>query len=96
MKYAGVTWAELRHVVVSGVGYCGVLGAVTAVLAGVVIALGLANPLEAFLAFTPGGQAEMAILALVAGADMAFVITHHLVRMVVVIAGAPLAARYLD
>ena len=32
----------------------------------------------------------MAVLALVAGADVAFVVTHHLVRLVVVIVGAPL------
>ena len=35
----------------------------------------------------------MVLLALIAGADMAYVVTHHLVRIVVVILGAPIAAR---
>ena len=46
-----------------------------------------------FLAFAPGGQAEMTVLAIVAGADLGFVIAHHLVRVVLVITGAPVAAR---
>ncbi len=57
------------------------------------IGIGAAPPIEAFLAFAPGGQAEMAILAIVAGADLAYVVTHHLVRLVVVIIGAPIVAR---
>jgi uncharacterized membrane protein AbrB (regulator of aidB expression) len=51
--------------------------------------------MEAFLAFAPGGQAEMTILAIVTGADLGFVISHHLTRIVVVIVGAPLVARIL-
>jgi len=47
----------------------------------------------AILAFAPGGQAEMVLLAIVAGTDIAYVVTHHLVRVVVVILGAPVAAR---
>jgi len=54
-----------------------------------------AAPVEAILAFAPGGQGEMAVLALVAGADVAFVVTHHLVRLVIVIAGAPLMRHWL-
>jgi uncharacterized membrane protein AbrB (regulator of aidB expression) len=37
----------------------------------------------------------MAILALVAGADVAFVVAHHLVRIFTVILGAPLVDRLL-
>ena len=49
--------------------------------------------MEGFLAFAPGGQAEMTVLAIVAGADLGFVILHHLTRIVIVILGAPVAAR---
>jgi uncharacterized membrane protein AbrB (regulator of aidB expression) len=49
---------------------------------------------DALLAFAPGGQGEMVVLALVSGADMAYVVTHHLVRLLVVILGAPLLARW--
>ena len=55
--------------------------------------MGIAPPMEAFLAFAPGGQAELTVLAIVAGADLGFVIAHHLVRIVIVILGAPVVAR---
>jgi uncharacterized membrane protein AbrB (regulator of aidB expression) len=51
--------------------------------------------MEAFLAFAPGGQAEMTVLAIVAGADLGVVIAQHLVRIVLVITCAPLAARWI-
>lgn len=54
-----------------------------------------AEPLEAIIALAPGRQAEMVLLAIIAGTDLANVVTHHLVRIVVVIVGAPLAARLM-
>lgn len=92
-EYVGVTMRELRHDVASALGYCGLLAGISLVFAEIVIAIGAAPPMEAFLAFAPGGQSEMAILAIVAGADLAYVVTHHLVRLVVVIIGAPVVAR---
>ena len=91
--YVGVTMRELRHDVLSALGYCLLLAGISLVFAEIVIGLGAAPPMEAFLAFAPGGQSEMAILAIVAGADLAYVVTHHLVRLVVVIIGAPVVAR---
>ena len=91
--YVGVTMHELRRDVLSGFGYCILLGGISLVFAQIVISIGAAPPMEAFLAFAPGGQSEMAILAIVAGADVAYVVTHHLVRLVVVIIGAPIASR---
>ncbi len=92
-QYVGVTLGELRRDVLSGMGYCVLLSGIALVFAEIVIAIGAAPPMEAFLAFAPGGQSEMAILAIVAGADLAYVVTHHLVRLVVVIIGAPIVAR---
>ena len=48
--------------------------------------------MDALLAFAPGGQAEMTVLALIVGADVAFVVAHHVLRLVIVILGAPLVA----
>jgi hypothetical protein len=93
--YTGVTGAEIRRDVAAGAGLCLILFAVSFLLAEAVALAGLAPTVEAFLAFAPGGQAEMAVLAIVAGADLAFVVAHHLVRLVVVIAGAPVAAAML-
>jgi len=93
VKYRGITLAEVRHVVLAALGHAGIMAAVTVVFAGLVIWLGLAPLREAVLAFSPGGQAEMAVIAIVAGADVAYVVTHHLVRLVLVILGAPLVRR---
>lgn len=94
--YTGVTMRELRRDVAAGFAFCLVLAVIAFVFAEAVAIMGLAPTLEAFLAFAPGGQAEMVVLALVAGADLAFVVTHHLVRLVVVILGAPVFAKRTD
>lgn len=91
--YVGVTAAELRKNVLAGVAFTLILAILAALFTGIVIQLGLANPVEGFLAFSPGGQAEMTVLSIVAGADLGFVIVHHLTRVFLVITGAPLMAR---
>jgi hypothetical protein len=93
VKYAGITMAEVRRDLAAGVGFCGILIVLTLVFTEIVYGLGLAPPMEALLAFAPGGQAELAVLALIVGADMAFVIAHHVLRMFLVILGAPVFAR---
>ncbi|MGS4947368.1 AbrB family transcriptional regulator [Meridianimarinicoccus sp. RP-17] len=95
VQFLGVTWKELTRVVAAGVAYVLLLAVLAAGFAGAVTALGLGQPIPAFLAFAPGGQAEMTVLAIVTGADLGFVITHHLTRIVLVIIGAPLVARFM-
>jgi len=93
VKYVGLTVVELRRVIVAALGYCVLLAALSAAFATTVTKLGFAPQVDAALAFAPGGQAEMVVLAIVAGVDMAYVVTHHLVRLIVVLLGAPLVAR---
>jgi len=93
VKYAGITMAEVRRDLVAGLGFCVILMVLTLVFVEVIYGLGLAPGLEAVLAFAPGGQAELTVLALIVGADMAFVIAHHVLRIFIVILGAPLFAR---
>lgn len=92
-KYAGVTLREVRKDVAAALGFCLILIALTFVFAEIIYLADLAPPMETLLAFAPGGQAEMTVLALIVGADMAFVIAHHVLRIFVVILGAPIAAR---
>lgn len=91
--YVGVTVHELRRFVLAGVLYVAILAIVAALFTEVLVLSGLAGHLDGFLAFSPGGQAEMTVLAIIAGADLGFVVIHHLVRIVTVITGAPLAAQ---
>ena len=95
VHFLGVTWRELTRVVLAGIAYVLVLAVLAAGFTGLVTWAGLGNPVEAFLAFAPGGQAEMTVLAIVTGADLGFVITHHLTRIVLVIVGAPLVAGFM-
>nr|WP_281494187.1 AbrB family transcriptional regulator [Jannaschia sp. S6380] len=95
VKYSGITWAEVRRIFVSGLGHGLILAAIAAIFAEIVVLADLAPPLDAILAFSPGGQAEMAIMAIVAGADVAYVIVHHVTRIVIVITCAPLVFRWL-
>ena len=95
-KYVGITSRELRHDVVAGLGFCLVLLVLTSVVVLGVSALDLAPPMETILALAPGGQAELVVLALIVGADMGFVVAHHLFRIFFVILGAPVIARLFD
>ena len=90
--YVGVTLKELRHIVIVGMVFVLLLAVLAAAFTEVVVLTGLAPAVEGFLAFAPGGQAEMAIIAIVAGADLGYVVTHHLARMVLVIVAAPAVA----
>ena len=93
MGYVGVTAHELRRDVAAGVVFVLILAVLAAGFTELVVFLGLADGVEGFLSFAPGGQAEMTVLAIVAGADLGFVIAHHLTRILLVITGAPVAAR---
>ena len=73
-----------------------------ATLAMLALALGFAfavnamlgiDPALVLLAFAPGGLSEMSLVALAMKAEVAFVALHHVVRIVLVIAFAPLALR---
>ena len=77
----------------AGAVYALVLAGLAAGFMALAMAWGGAPGVEAFLAFAPGGQAEMAVLAIVIGADLGFVVLHHLTRIVLVITGAPMVAK---
>ena len=94
--FVGVTWRELSRDVAAGAAYVVVLSLLAAAISYAVTHAGLAHRVEAFLAFAPGGQAEMTVLAIVAGADLGYVIAHHLTRIVLVILGAPVVARIMN
>lgn len=94
--YVGVTLGEIRRDVTAGIIFVLMLAALAAALTEVVVLLGISRPVDGFLAFAPGGQAEMTVLAIIAGADLGYVIVHHLMRVLLVITGAPIAARFFS
>nr|WP_318272588.1 AbrB family transcriptional regulator [Paracoccus saliphilus] len=94
-KYAGITARELRIDVTAGLAYSLILAGVSLIFFEIIYMLGLAPALDAFLAFLPGGQAEMVVIAIIAGADLAYVVSHHILRIVIVILLAPIVARLM-
>lgn len=95
VSYVGVTLRELRKDVLAGIAFVVILAILAFIMMEIVVQAGFAQPVEGFLSFTPGGQAEMTVLAIIAGADLGFIVVHHLVRLLVVIAGAPIMAHLI-
>lgn len=91
--YVGVTLAEFRRDVVAGVLFVLMLAVLAVIFTELAILVAGAPPVDALLAFAPGGQAEITVLAIVLGADLGYVVVHHLTRVFLVITGAPLVAR---
>ena len=48
------------------------------------------------LAFAPGGLAEMSLIAIAVGADSAFVATHHIIRVILIVGVAPALFRAMQ
>ncbi|PKP69969.1 MAG: aminopeptidase [Alphaproteobacteria bacterium HGW-Alphaproteobacteria-4] len=94
-KYAGITGRELRLFVGAGLGFSALLAVISTAFIELAHLLSPAPALDVILSFLPGGQAEMVVIAIVSGADVAFVVTHHLTRIFLVIFSAPLIGRWL-
>ncbi len=102
--YTGITAAEFRRDLGAGLLFSLIVATIS--LAFITLALGVlpgilpgAPPkgeLEVILAFLPGGQAEMTVIALVAGADVALVVAHHILRIVFIVLLAPTFAALLQ
>jgi uncharacterized protein len=93
--YVGVTRHEFRYVISASVGYALILAALTLACGEIVYLLGLNDLLHGILAFAPGGQPEMVMLAILTGADITYVIFHHVLRLMLVMSFTPLLSRWL-
>lgn len=94
-RFAGAGLRMIRRALVAAAGGTAVLLGTTIVFALVVNrAVGL--PADALiLAYSPGGLAEMSLIAIAIGADAAFVATHHILRIALIVTCAPLVFRVL-
>lgn len=94
-RFAGTDLRLVLKTLVQSLGATAILVSVTLLFAG---GLGLMLDLDAralVLAFAPGGLAEMSLIAIALGADAAFVATHHIVRIVLIVVLAPAAFRLM-
>ena len=95
VKYVGVTAQEIRKDILAGLGFCIFLLVITLSIVSLVIYYNLAHAVDAMLSMAPGGQAELVVMALIVGADLGFVVAHHLFRIFIVILGAPIMEGFM-
>jgi membrane AbrB-like protein len=89
-QFRGVTLSEISSTMTWGVGFSLCLIILTATVALIVSRITGFDSTTVLLAYAPGGQTELNLLAFILGLDVAFTALHHLVRLAVVIFGAQL------
>jgi membrane AbrB-like protein len=94
-RYVGLTLREFRSYVLAGILNSGVLACLGTIFILLVVFLGLAPELDAYLAYLPGGQSEMVVLAIIAGADLTYVVLHHVLRIAIVVTCSPIIMAWL-
>lgn len=88
-RFAGTAPSLVARIILLSAGSTFIL---LAVAIGFVVALSHAvtyDPIVLLLAYSPGGLTEMGVVALSLGFDVAFVATHHIVRVFIVMSCAP-------
>jgi membrane AbrB-like protein len=88
-RFRGMSWRESVAMARPALGATAIMLVLSAGAAGLLAAWGGPPFAVLLLAFVPGGIAEMCLVALALGQDVAFVSTHHVVRVVLVIMLAP-------
>jgi hypothetical protein len=94
-RFAGVDLRFILRAVAGAAGVTALLMATTVAFAWLMTRLTDAPLSSLVLAYAPGGLAEMSLIALALSIDTAFVATHHIVRIFMVVVMAPLAFRLL-
>lgn len=93
VRFAGVTLGQIARIAGHAIASAIMMLAVTIVVA-VVLSRWTGYPVPALvLAFAPGGLAEMSLVALALEVDAAFVASHHIARIMMVVMLAPLVFR---
>lgn len=87
-NFVGVTLREFVSILSWGFAFAVLLVVVSAAISYAVAGLTGIDATTMLLAYAPGGQNEMAILALVLHLDVAIIALHQLIRVVLVILGA--------
>jgi len=94
-RFAGVSVKRLFNVMVAAAGSTLFMVALAA-FAGLGLHHLTGLPFDAiWLAFAPGGLAEMTLISLAMGIDVAFVSTHHLIRVTFMVIAAPIVFQLL-
>lgn len=93
--FVGVKTKEMLKVLFQTFGFFIIITFICAFFVSIVYFSTDFNLVSIMLAFSPGGQAEMNIIAIVIAANLPYVALHHLVRMFLVMSIAPFLMRFL-
>lgn len=93
-RFIGVSPREIGRIILLTGGSIVILLSVTFVFGYLVSLVSTYEAIPLILAYSPGGLAEMSLVALSLQIEVAFVATHHIIRVLLVIAGADLAFRW--
>jgi membrane AbrB-like protein len=88
-RFVGAGLGEIWRVIVVSIGAALIMVAIAGLFALVLGELSGTSGTALFLALAPGGLAEMSIIALSFGTAAAFVSTHHIVRIILLVIIAP-------
>ena len=95
-RFAGTSAMLVARAMIAAAGGTAILVVATLAFA-VAIAQVTGLSLEALvLAYAPGGLAEMSLIAIAVGADSAFVATHHIARVILIVGIAPMLFRAMQ
>lgn len=91
-----ITFGDIWRNVIYAIGFFILLMAASLLTAYVVYLVTELPLIAVFLAYVPGGQAEMNVIAIVVGLHVPYIALHHVTRMFLVIAFAPNIQRWLN
>jgi uncharacterized protein len=94
-RFAGTRLGEVWRIVLHAAVFAAILLALAVVSAAILHALTGLPTTGLVLAYAPGGVTEMSLVALALAVDVAFVATHHAVRLFIVLIAAPIAFRLM-
>ena len=94
-RFAGVAPRRVAMAMVHGVPLALLMIATAVAMAAIVAPWVGVSMVQLVLTFAPGGVAEMNLVALALGFEVAFVATHQVVRVLLVVVLAPIVARYV-
>ncbi|MFC6674189.1 AbrB family transcriptional regulator [Marinobacterium aestuariivivens] len=87
--FLGITLKEFTETISHTLAFLVMVVAVTYAFAWTIEIVAGVSFVSALLAFAPGGQAEMSLVAAATGVNVAYVAVHHLIRIFLVLVCAP-------
>jgi membrane AbrB-like protein len=92
-RFSGIPKSELRQYAVAAVAIVTAAGIISAIFAAITARAIDVPFIQAWVAFAPGGIETMAAMALALGLDPGYVASHHVARILFLIAILPLVLR---